>query len=1337
MERPRWRRSGVVLLMVCLLSSAAYGKPSAHILINTQTSAHNNTEKPLVIGVTTVSNTKDTIAQGNDANINKDGIVELGVEMERTPSTNDTDHDFDSSTMVYVIEPELTSQVSELLLSENIIDLSGEELELETFTESFTKPQSPTPFTEWETTMVQSEEINYSYEITEASSTILQSDLYTEDFHEYDVNSAEWSTTSYPPMTTDSEVLIEERGSKKTMDELFESIVDLKAAFNRSANYEHEMQLAKENLLPTDLKNIVNDSSNEVEQEKLKNNFSKGTQSPVTNISEFNYENHIAIGLANIRRSNDNLADEKPIAKLLTQKFINNDTFYMASDNQHEFASNFTKNENYSITHSHDRNFTTHDMLPEVDLGKNNIEPTFDDLYRKEVVNFDTLKNVEDPFHADKFATFFTNSLEDLIASDSKVSHVFRPSRTSPRRRKHSKHSQTNDARHFKSRSRQTQVKENASIRERSDEQTLLYHPHQNSFPDLQNPLINYSIKTDQYNQPYLVPPKNLNSNFKTQQFRQAWRGTNAKEFLQRKSKNEKPLDRSSYRDKNNNSNYEFSYSVDDSSKGNHFSHAEERTGPITNGKYSVLLPDGRLQTVTYVADDGGYRATVTYKEGNDHKQPSNVNNPFHSYDKMQTLHKFSKNTYNTDSIERENSQRSHQDHGDVNQHYLVDVNKNQGNFISPQPQPRLMDHQTEFLTNPQSHHSGNHKAISTITAETGRPNIQTHHSNRGSSNPLIDYPIRFPQKEFGKQNIHEHEIQNFESNRTKFQNNFKPLNDYTKVDNLFNGQDSAKENGDKSIFSIPDKVSTPAIFHPSLLAVGGSKKLWSVFLRQNEKKTTEQMLHDSNFGEKQIKTSSNSSQTKEQRQTSHAVYYIPSNSNDFQSSIVKRNATHINHNHNSSIYNETKRTDAYERENNQFNIVENDDNEVVKGIEERSPYLPEFHIIKNTESSEINHKSVNEDDALANIELFNEKLMLASNKDSNDEYLSLLNSDLSLFALLHSFEPNEREKFATAIDPKVYLKPKHYSELPKMSDNYSSTTNVLIEMPENVHGDGNSKLLGKQWLSAPSGRDYQEIYKASHSFVNPLVITQSNSIPRSGKNIIRKTDVQPNRNYSSDAVLTATKEPNSLEIDSSDTIIKQDLELQLKIPLNNSEYTNFHKNIYTSDSKIGDFFEQKYDENDTLVDEKIQQVRNLANFQKGEDRDFLKTTENTRYVTNPLFLSDVKPTAKDNIPTTQVSTVTSVVDQQDEKDAPNLSDDDTSILKKAENHANYTEKISNRTIAQRHSSLPQNSPFKNEGIMIFNEEEELSGDDSLLISQFILFLNRDMAPVMQNKTSN
>ena len=45
---------------------------------------------------------------------------------------------------------------------------------------------------------------------------------------------------------------------------------------------------------------------------------------------------------------------------------------------------------------------------------------------------------------------------------------------------------------------------------------------------------------------------------------------------------------------------YGFSYAVDDVNTGNQFGHSENRFGVDTVGAYHVLLPDGRLQTVSY-----------------------------------------------------------------------------------------------------------------------------------------------------------------------------------------------------------------------------------------------------------------------------------------------------------------------------------------------------------------------------------------------------------------------------------------------------------------------------------------------------------------------------------------------------------------------------------------------------------------------------------------------------------------------------------------------------------------------------------------------------------------
>ncbi|XP_050726987.1 pro-resilin-like [Eriocheir sinensis] len=60
---------------------------------------------------------------------------------------------------------------------------------------------------------------------------------------------------------------------------------------------------------------------------------------------------------------------------------------------------------------------------------------------------------------------------------------------------------------------------------------------------------------------------------------------------------------------------YEFGYEVNAPDYGNDFAHAERRDGDDTSGQYRVLLPDGRVQVVSYtVSGDSGYVAEVSYQ---------------------------------------------------------------------------------------------------------------------------------------------------------------------------------------------------------------------------------------------------------------------------------------------------------------------------------------------------------------------------------------------------------------------------------------------------------------------------------------------------------------------------------------------------------------------------------------------------------------------------------------------------------------------------------------------------------------------------------------------------
>ncbi|MCL4139767.1 UNVERIFIED_CONTAM: hypothetical protein GTU68_042541 [Idotea baltica] len=74
---------------------------------------------------------------------------------------------------------------------------------------------------------------------------------------------------------------------------------------------------------------------------------------------------------------------------------------------------------------------------------------------------------------------------------------------------------------------------------------------------------------------------------------------------------------------------YSFSYGVSDQYEGTDFERKEESDGNVVLGSYSVQLPDGRKQTVTYEADHhNGFKADVSY-HGEAHYPPPSKEPPF------------------------------------------------------------------------------------------------------------------------------------------------------------------------------------------------------------------------------------------------------------------------------------------------------------------------------------------------------------------------------------------------------------------------------------------------------------------------------------------------------------------------------------------------------------------------------------------------------------------------------------------------------------------------------------------------------------------------------------
>ena len=59
---------------------------------------------------------------------------------------------------------------------------------------------------------------------------------------------------------------------------------------------------------------------------------------------------------------------------------------------------------------------------------------------------------------------------------------------------------------------------------------------------------------------------------------------------------------------------HNFSYEVKQPEYGNYYGHEVVANEEQINGRYFVLLPDGQVMTVTYVADHDGFRPEIEFE---------------------------------------------------------------------------------------------------------------------------------------------------------------------------------------------------------------------------------------------------------------------------------------------------------------------------------------------------------------------------------------------------------------------------------------------------------------------------------------------------------------------------------------------------------------------------------------------------------------------------------------------------------------------------------------------------------------------------------------------------
>lgn len=104
---------------------------------------------------------------------------------------------------------------------------------------------------------------------------------------------------------------------------------------------------------------------------------------------------------------------------------------------------------------------------------------------------------------------------------------------------------------------------------------------------------------------------------------------------------------------------------MNDKETGDDFSHTQQSSGSATNGEYRVRLPDGRMQIVSYTADENGYQADVRYAD--DEKTSNDIDNRKNDYD-------YGHNFDDHNSIDNKNE-------------YYNDVNTKTNHYENYQPQ--------------------------------------------------------------------------------------------------------------------------------------------------------------------------------------------------------------------------------------------------------------------------------------------------------------------------------------------------------------------------------------------------------------------------------------------------------------------------------------------------------------------------------------------------------------------------------------------------------------------------------------------------------------------------
>ncbi|KAI8433682.1 hypothetical protein MSG28_015680 [Choristoneura fumiferana] len=147
--------------------------------------------------------------------------------------------------------------------------------------------------------------------------------------------------------------------------------------------------------------------------------------------------------------------------------------------------------------------------------------------------------------------------------------------------------------------------------------------------------------------------------------------------------------------------NYAFSYIVKDQKTGDDFSHSQQSRGSATNGEYRVRLPDGRMQIVSYTADENGYKADVRYDDDTTGNSiDNNVNSNFKARNNIDyNVNRNFNKDYNG-NFESNQNYVNNRDY-DTNRNQNLNYNANQNiNYDYKDQQPYNIKHINDLTNN-------------------------------------------------------------------------------------------------------------------------------------------------------------------------------------------------------------------------------------------------------------------------------------------------------------------------------------------------------------------------------------------------------------------------------------------------------------------------------------------------------------------------------------------------------------------------------------------------------------------------------------------------------------